>query len=151
MSKTKKDEQTTVVTDHKNIDQLLIYANYVVKMFDAIFTSSHPPEIKTHEGSVSMMLFDMALLYIKFDDNGNVLCIVSLFDEAPVLLVAELISCLKDIFKEYMFVNEDTYVQDLANSDLIWGREDIDDHNDKVWGIKIQHTVMFSDSMAGHS
>jgi hypothetical protein len=144
-------EKTTVVKDHKNIDQLLIHASYIASAFETIFAFTHPPEIKTHTNTVSMMLLDMALLYLKYDSDGRVLCIVSLHDNCETILTAELIAMLKDIFHSNMYINEDTYVQDLANKDLIWGREDIDDHLDKVWGKKITHSIMFDDSMAGHS
>ena len=146
-----KTEKTTVVKDHKNIDQLLIYANYVLKMFEAIFTYNEPPKILTHKESVSMMIYDMALLYFRYDSDGSVICVVSVYDECPVLLMAELMSCLKDIFYQNVHINEDTYIQDPAGKDLIWGRDNIDDHNEKVWGRKIQHSIWFDDSMAGHS
>ena len=146
----KKAEKTTVVKDHKNIDQLLIHANYVVEMFDIIFDTSHRPEVKAHNGTISIMCFDMALLYIKYSGD-NIICVMSVFDECSVLLVAELTCCLKDIFGAHIFVNEDTYIQDNANKDLIWGRDNIDDHNEKVWGRKIQHSIWFDDTCAGHS
>ncbi len=143
-------EKTTVVKDHKNIDQLLIHAHYVSTTFDAVFETSKAPEIKNHQDSVSMMLFDIALLYIKFDGDGRVLCVASIYDNASVLLVAELMCMLKDIFHNNIYVNEDTYIQDPTGKDLIWGRDNIDIHHEKVWGKKITHTIMFDDSMAGH-
>jgi hypothetical protein len=146
-----KDKKETAVKDHKNIDQLLVYASYVSSMFDAIFETPYAPEVLTHDKSVSMMLRDMALLYIKYDIHNRVICVVSLYDECQTTVVAELISCLKDIFKDNMHINEDTYVQDEVNKDLIWGREAIDMHHERVWGRKITHTVMFDDSLAGHS
>ena len=149
MSK-KKAAKATVVTDHKNIDQLLIYANYVRKSIDAIFTCTDKPKILAHDDTVSMMLYEMALLYFKYDANGAVTCVVSIHDECDVILVAELMNCLKDIFKQNIYVNEDTYIQDPTGIDLIWGRDNIDNHNDRTWGIKVSHTVMFDDSMAGH-
>jgi len=144
-------ENNVAVKGQKSTDELLIYANYVLMSYDSIFVGSHKPELKIHNDSVSIMIFDMALLYLKYDLSRNVICVASIFDECSVVVIAELICMLKDIFKENVIVNEDPYIQDPAGESLIWGRDNIDIHHEKVWGRKVSHTIYFDDSMAGHS
>lgn len=144
-------EKTTAVKDSKNIDQLLIYANYVLRMFDTIFETSEDPDVRTEEKYVSIMFHDLALVYIKHDSGDKPLCVVSYHDNCSPTLVAELCCCLKDIFGINIYVNEETWVQDNVNHGFIWGRERIDIHNEKVWGRKVTHSIWFDDSMAGHS
>lgn len=141
----------TVVKDRSDFDELVIFANYVLKSHEAIFTTSHPPELKSHGDSVSLMFYDMALLYLKHSPESKVICVASFFDECSVSLVAEFMNMLKDIFKENVYVNEDSYIQDPVTNELIWGRDNIDNYHERVWGRKITHTIMFDDTMAGHS
>lgn len=148
---TKKTEKTTAVRGSRNIDQLLIYANYVLKMFASIFETTEEPVLQAEGNYVSVMFHDLALIYIKQDSNDKPLCVVSYYDECPPQLVAELCCCLKDIFGSNIYVNEDTWVQDNVNNGFIWGREKIDIHNERVWGRKVTHSIWFDDSLAGHS
>jgi len=142
-------EPSTIIKP-KNIDKLLIYANYIMKMFNEIFQTSVSPSIKTDSDNVSIMLYDMALLYLGYEDD-RVMCVLALFDEVSVLHAVELTCMLKDIFKTNLYINGDTYVQNPVSGEMIWGRDDIDTHNEKVWGRKIAHSVIFTDSVAGHS
>lgn len=153
MGKNKKNQKNKkiAIKSHQSTDQLLIYANYIVKAFEAVFSYSDPPIIDVQENIAHVTIVDMALIVIQYHVDGTVMCIVSIHDTSPVLLVAELMCILKDIFKNMVHVNEDTYYQDEANSTYIWGREAIDHYQDRTWGRKVDHTVMFMDDLAGHS
>ena len=145
---------TTVKKEESVMEKLAVHANYIIKIFDAVFECDQPPIVKPEKDKefISVLLGDLALLYLKYDDKREkVICVVSVHDESSAVVIAELISCLKDVFGGDLVVNDEPFVQDEVNHGFIWGRKNIDYHNEKCWGRKITHTIWFDDSLAGHS
>lgn len=146
-----EEEQTVSLKDKPSMDKLLIQINRMKNLLSTQFTMEIEPEIIVNaDSSVSVMVYDVALLFIKHDTYQNVTCLVTIYDEADLIVIAELMIILKDVFKTHVYLNTDTFIQDMDDN-LIFGRDNIDDHNEKCWGRKVAHSVMFADDMAGHS
>ena len=136
-------------TKTKEEKDVSIFAHLTLSSYKTVFNSN---DINMEKKDNSYLIFmPAAIIEISYDEDiQNVVCIISLHIDANVTVVAEIINMIKNIFKENVIINHESFIVDDATKEFLWGDKEINNYKRRIIPKKIKHTIIFKDSEIGN-
>lgn len=137
----KNGTKASIATD------LLTYTNMISDAFNVVF-GAWEANVTIVDDRV-IVCNDLVYMDINMD-TGATECIISFYNNANPVLVAEVASTLKDIFGLGFKVSGEVFVLDEATNEYIWGEEEIAKYFRRVNGIRVKPILWFENNELGN-